>query len=74
MIKSKIDLPKKETLEIDLTGPDGNSFHLLAVARKLSKQFGLDFSGIQKKMTESNYENLIQVFDTYFGEHVILYR
>jgi hypothetical protein len=29
---------------------------------------------IQEQMMSGDYENAIQVFDRYFGEHVILYR
>lgn len=59
---------------IDLTGPDGNAFSLLAHAKRLAQQLDLDFNQIKDEMTSSNYENLIQVFDSYFGEFVILER
>lgn len=59
---------------IDLTGPDGNAFALLAFAKNFSKQLGLDFTVIKTEMTSGDYENLIQVFDGYFGEYVDLER
>jgi hypothetical protein len=71
MIKSK-----KESLgiEIDLTGPDGNAFVLIGTATKLARQLGLDGKAIQKEMMAGDYENLIKVFDNYFGSFVTLYR
>jgi hypothetical protein len=73
MIKNKSD--KEETrLELDLTGPDGNAFVLLGYARRLSNQLGLDWDKVKDEMTSDDYENLVNVFEKYFGEHVILYR
>lgn len=61
---------------IDQRGSNGNCFVLLGAASKLGKQ--LDFSykqqkEVQTKMMSSSYENLISVFDEYFGEYVDLY-
>ena len=71
MIKSK-----KQSLgiSIDLTGPDGNAFVLIGTAGKLAKQLGLDKDTIQKELMAGDYENLIKVFDKYFGHFVTLYR
>jgi hypothetical protein len=69
MIRDK--KPVKE-LVIDLTGPDGNAFALLGYAKSLAKQLDFNFEKIQTEMTSGDYENLIQVFDKYFGEYVIL--
>lgn len=71
MIRDK--KPTKE-LVIDLTGPDGNAFALLGYAKNLAKQLDLNYDIIRTEMTSSDYENLIQVFDKYFGEYVILER
>lgn len=59
---------------IDLTGPDGNAFVLLGYASRLGKQLGLDVPTILEEMTSGDYENLISVFDGYFGNFVILER
>lgn len=59
---------------IDLTGPQGNAFYLLGTASTLAKQLELDSEKIQSEMQESDYENLIKVFDSYFGDYVDLYR
>lgn len=66
--------PKKNKIEIDLKGPQGNAFTLLGIAKDLSNKFGYDWEVIYKQMTESDYEWLIQTMDSYFGDHIILYR
>lgn len=65
---------KAEKLEIDLTGPDGNAFVLFGYAQRLAKQLGYDGNDIVEDMMASDYENLINVFDHYFGDVVTLYR
>lgn len=59
---------------IDLTGPDGNAFYLLAQAKFLCKSLELDYEKICGELTCGDYENLIKTFDKYFGEFVILER
>ena len=71
MIKSK---KEKSGIEIDLTGPDGNAFVLIGTAGNLAKQLGLDSKVIRTEMMAGDYENLIKVFDKYFGDYVTLYR
>jgi hypothetical protein len=73
MIQSAKKLQNRP-IEIDLRGEQGNAFYILAVAGNLAKQLGLDSKQIQAEMKSSDYENLIKVFDNYFGEYVILYR
>lgn len=74
MIREK--QPKSEIV-IDLTGPQGNAFNLIALAKNFGKQIGMSDSyikEIQEKMMSGDYENLIQVFDNEFGSVVILER
>jgi len=71
MIREK--QPQQEIV-IDLTGPQGNAFFLLGTAKNLAKQLYLDGDAICEEMRASDYENLIQVFDKYFGDFVILER
>tara|TARA_R110000765_G_scaffold172192_1_gene277000 strand:+ start:398 stop:625 length:228 start_codon:yes stop_codon:yes gene_type:complete len=62
---------------IDLTGPDGNAFYILGTAMNLCKQIDLSSSrteSILDEMKSSDYENLIKVFDKYFGKLVDLER
>lgn len=76
MIKSKKALKNKK-LEIDLTGPQGNAFVLLGIARKLALNLGKTESEIDmmiKDMKSGNYPHLIQVFEKNFGDFVILYQ
>ena len=59
---------------IDLTGPDGNAFVLLAYAKNFSKQLNMQYGPIADDMTSGDYEHLLEVFDSYFGKYVILER
>jgi len=59
---------------IDLTGPQGNAFFLLGTAQRLAKQLGLDSDQVLEEMKTGDYENLVEVFDGYFGDFVILER
>lgn len=61
-------------MEIDLTGPDGNAFVLIGIAKNLAKQLGLDGDLIASEMMLGDYEDLLKTFDSYFGDFVILYR
>jgi hypothetical protein len=72
MIKKKEN--KRGPIEIDLTGPDGNAYVLLGYAKNFAKQLDLDFNTIREEMTSGDYENLLEVFDSYFGSFVIMYR
>lgn len=66
-----------EKLQIDLTGPDGNAFVLLGYATRFARDLGYDHDAKESLMTSmksGDYENLIQVFDSHFGDYVDLYR
>lgn len=63
-----------KTIEIDLTGPQGNAFFLLGTAGNLAKQLKLDGKAIQSEMMGGDYEHLVETFDNYFGDFVTLYR
>ena len=56
VIKSK---PITGKIEIDLTGPQGNAFALLGVAKHLAEAIGRDPKPIMDEMKSGNYENLI---------------
>jgi len=71
MIKKK---RVSKTIEIDLTGPQGNAFCLLGYAKSFSEQTGKDWKKISAEMRSGNYENLLKVFDREFGSFVTLYR
>ncbi len=65
---------KEKKLEIDLTGPDGNAFVLMGIAKNLAKQLGLDSEMITKEMMLGDYEDLLQTMEDYFGDIIIMYR
>jgi len=71
MIKEK---PKTNGITIDLTGPQGNAFYLLGTAKNLANHLGLNGVVNMEEMKSSDYENLIQTFDKYFGSFVTLYK
>lgn len=71
------------SVEIDLTGPDGNAFVLIGYAKRWAKQLGdenlmllhgVTWSEIQKDMMSGDYEHLLGVIEKYFGEFVTMYR
>jgi hypothetical protein len=70
MIRGKTE----RELVIDLTGPDGNAYALMGYASRFAKQLSLDEKQVIDEMTSGDYENLIQVFDRYFGQYVVLER
>tara|TARA_B100001287_G_scaffold216070_1_gene184961 strand:- start:253 stop:471 length:219 start_codon:yes stop_codon:yes gene_type:complete len=72
MIKSKET--KSKGIEIDLTGPDGNAYVILGLAKRLCREFDIPFKPLMEEMTSGDYENLIKVFDDKFGSFVTLYR
>ena len=74
MIREK--QPQSEII-IDLTGPDGNAFALMAYANRFAKQLGYtpqQRGDLTTEMMGSDYENLLEVFDKNFGDFVILER
>lgn len=73
MIKNVREFNSKP-LEIDLTGPEGNAFVLIGYAKKLAKSAQIDSNKIIDEMTSGDYEHLLEVFENYFGDFVILYR
>lgn len=74
MIRSKQET--NQPIIIDLTGPDGNAYALMAYARRFATQLGWKDRGsaLIENMMSGDYENLLQVFDNAFGEFVILER
>ena len=78
MIKSLKDRPRGPTpIEVDLTGPQGNAYYLLALASNLSRQLRYDTHRaelILDEMRLSDYEGLLHTFDREFGLLVTLWR
>jgi hypothetical protein len=59
---------------IDLTGPQGNVFVLMGLAKRFAHQLDLDCEQIVREMKAGDYEHAVQTFDKYFGDYVILER
>jgi hypothetical protein len=68
---------KRQSITIDLTGPEGNAFYLIGKARQLGLALGKsteEIADIQIDMTSGDYEHLLKVFEDNFGTIVTLYR
>lgn len=66
-----------QRIQIDLTGPDGNAYVLMGYAKQYGKELSMSKEEIETMISEmkmSDYENLIEVFDGYFGEFIDLLR
>ena len=73
MIKNKKDMPPYPIV-IDLTGRTGNVFMLMGKAKRFAKDLNLNSDLIIKDMMSSDYEHAVKVFDSHFGDFVILLR
>ena len=76
MIRSKEDKPIG-SIEIDLTGAEGNAFALCSAARTIGRKLGYSESRIAaicKVMMMGDYEGLVKVFDREFGHIVTLWK
>tara|TARA_B100000927_G_C16142731_1_gene340055 strand:- start:17 stop:247 length:231 start_codon:yes stop_codon:yes gene_type:complete len=76
MIRCKSEKPQQK-IEIDLTGPEGNAFVLMAYAQTWGRQLGYNDHRIKciiDEMKLTTYEGLLHTFDREFGEFVILWR
>ena len=68
--ESKVSMPV-----INLDGPDGNAFALMAYAKRYAREAGYASDEIEymvAKMRSGNYKNLVKVFDEYFDGYVVL--
>lgn len=70
MIRKKKDQDPGKIV-LDLTGPQGNAFAVLARARSLANQLELDWDKINTEATSGDYDNLIKVIDKYLGDYII---
>lgn len=71
-IKQKLQ-QKVPRIEIDLTGPQGNVFVLIATAKRLARQVGVDGDKVVKRMMRGSYSDAINIFDSAFGDYVTLF-
>jgi hypothetical protein len=54
---------------INLNGPEGNAWALLAYGRSVCKQIGKPWEPIQNEMMSGDYANLVKVFKKNFREY-----
>lgn len=73
--------PKSERAQekevIDLQGPQGNAYYLLARAQSFAGRIGYTNEEIEElleDMKSDDYEHLILIFDEHFGEFIDLQR
>ena len=58
---------------INIEGPAGNAFNLMATAKSMAKDIGENGKNITNEMKESgDYDTLVQTFLFYFGDYVDL--
>ena len=74
MIRKKLHKHQNNPIVIDLSGPDGNAYALLAYAKKFSQDLDKPYDELITQMTSGDYDNLIKVFDEAFGDFIILER
>lgn len=61
------------TRTINIDGPAGNAFNLMATAKRMARDCGENGSKIVNEMKETgDYDMLVQTFLFYFGDHVDL--
>lgn len=76
MIRSK-ENKQRRPIEIDLSGPHGNAFHLMGLVGFYGRACGYSegkIKAIRKVMMMGDYEGAIKVFDGEFGHFVTLWR
>ena len=59
-------------ITVDLSGPQGNAFALMGIAKQLAEVKGLDSKVIIEEMASGDYDHLLSVFENYFGNDVLL--
>ena len=59
---------------IDLDSPEGNSFNIMSIAKKICKALEIDSTPIINDMRSGDYEHLIDVFLKHFDDFVVLSR
>jgi hypothetical protein len=71
-------LKRKNTRQkqvVDLSGPQGNAYFLLASASRMGRQLGMTAEEVEVMMADmrsSDYKHLVETFDNHFGTFVDL--
>jgi hypothetical protein len=64
-------------IEIDIDGPQGNAFSLMADANHIGRMLGMDKDEIDevcKEMRSGDYDHLLHTFYIYFGDVATLIK
>ena len=67
-----IKKPQTNKHVLNLDGPEGNAFVLLATASTLCKALDFNKDKIFEELQAGDYNHLLVTFDKYFGEFVDL--
>lgn len=73
-IHSRSKMPTK--VQIDLSGPDGNTLALVAIAHNIGRQLGKDkdeLDAIRKDMLSSNYDHVVATLEKHYGDFIDIY-
>ncbi len=65
----------KDEYVVNLDGPDGNAYALMAIAKSLAYKIGYasdEVETMMKKMMSGDYKNLVKTFDEYYDGYVVL--
>jgi hypothetical protein len=68
-----IDEMRTEPIVYDLSGPQGNAFHIINLANKLGVKLGYepDERGkLSKELMSGDYDHLLETFEFHFGDFV----
>ena len=64
---------RTEPISYDLSGPEGNAFHIIALANRLAVKLGYEPDERGKLSTElmsGDYDHLLETFELHFGDFV----
>ena len=73
MITSSQESIVNNRIEIDLNSEEGTPLSLIFLAKNMCDQLGMDTNTIINEMSQGDTEDLINTFEKYFGEFVVLY-
>lgn len=68
-----IDKMRAKPIQYNLLGPEGNAFHIIALANKLAVklEYEPDVRGkLSTELMSGDYEHLLETFEFHFGDYV----
>lgn len=74
-IRSLEEMARK--IQIDLQGPKGNAFDLMAIAENIGRQLKVpkeERDAIQKDMMSSDYDHLVATLEKHYGDYIDIYE